>query len=339
VRPRVAAFDGLRCLAFLCVFYHHSVAPGGIWGGLGVSAFFALSGFLITGGLMRDARPARAALRSFYLRRSLRIFPLYYLTLIALLLTGLLPFAAWYFGYASNVLLYRLRAYDGPRTHFWTLAVEEQFYLVFPLLFFIVRRHRVLFMAALIAGCEIARYTLDDGSGWSDSLLPVCGEYLLWGALAAMLLAARPGQTIDGRWLVVTGVVIVTVVYLPHSPLPTGTPDAMGFALIVTGLWTAERAFVSRVLALAPFAYLGRVSYGLYVFHNLVIGAPFQWLRAGLRDIHWVRTEPWILNLAVTVLLASVSWHLVELPILRLKSRIEARFQPSRSPPVETLAS
>lgn len=324
-RPAHApALDGLRCLAFLCVFYHHSRSTPGIWGGIGVSAFFALSGFLITLGLERDDRPRRRVLLQFYARRSLRIFPLYYLTLVVLLIAGFLPYARWYFAYASNVLLSRLHAWEGPRTHFWTLAVEEQFYLIFPLLFLAVaRRGRGVLVGALIAATIAARWAFDDGTGWNDNLLPVCGQYLLWGALAAVVLARAP-RLASGGWFVAAGVLIVAAVYWPGTPVPTGTPDGIGFALIVLGLWTAPSLWVSRALALAPLVFLGRISYGLYVFHNLVIGEPFRWLRRPIWHYAWVREQTWIVNLAVTIVLATASWFLVERPILRLKRYFRA---------------
>ncbi len=324
--------DGLRFFAFLAVFLTHM--PGGWWygGPVGVYAFFALSGFLITGILSADSdRSLVGRLGTFYARRSIRIFPLYYLTLIWVLAAGALPHAGWYFSYLSNVLVFQSGGFDAAIGHFWSLGVEEQFYLFYPLLLLPCRSSSKLLIGLIVAS-KLARALLAwyTPAPWYAFLLPACGEYLLWGGLAALWEKRGRPLPFSGQSCAVLGVALVGLYYTLRGAPATeaswlvlsldGTPDGIGFALIVLGLWRAKESFTLRVLTFAPLVYLGRITYGLYVYHLLVLHGPI-----GAVFHRWLgidRLETWqalLFDLPLTIAVAALSWHFFEKPLLRLK--------------------
>ena len=145
---RIRRFDGLRALAVLAVIQHHFgikavndvLAPGGP----AVQLFFVLSGYLITGILLdaREQADRGAALTTFYIRRALRIFPAYYvaLTLAASLNVNVYDAWPWHAAYLSNVRIALDGKWPGPVSHFWSLSVEEQFYLLWPMIVLFARR-------------------------------------------------------------------------------------------------------------------------------------------------------------------------------------------------------
>src|ERR1700751_5489185 len=166
---RIAGFDGLRALAFLAVFANHKlgISQRDALGAVGVWSFFALSGFLITRILARareDAESGRSAiwpgLRRFYLRRTARIFPVYYALLSFALILSLFVYVDnfWarekvaYIFYATNILIILRNGWIGDFGHLWSLAVEEQYYLLFaPLVLFLPRRGTALLCVAMTA--------------------------------------------------------------------------------------------------------------------------------------------------------------------------------------------
>ena len=167
--------DTLRAVAVLMVIVAHWMGeyrtvhalPLGM---VGVTLFFVLSGFLITQILLREREAGdsgdekKRALGRFYIRRTLRIFPVYYLFLLLLYLSGVPEFredALWYVFYSVNILAYDHQSWVGPATHLWTLAVEEQFYLVWPLLIlFTPRQHLWKVIAAAVLCGPISRGVL-----------------------------------------------------------------------------------------------------------------------------------------------------------------------------------
>jgi len=202
--------DGLRFFAFLAVFMIHSDVEHFWWGSYGVSLFFVISGFLITRILIAsEDRPRGQALKAFYVRRALRIFPAYYLVLGLAAATVGIAYLPAYVLYVMNwgIFFYTWiqpalvdRPWDPVRmygVHFWSLCVEEQFYLVFPLLFSFLRpgRIRLRWLLVLWAACIAFRFlfaALLPKSAYG--LIPlVCGEYLVAGAVGAVVFADTSG--------------------------------------------------------------------------------------------------------------------------------------------------
>jgi peptidoglycan/LPS O-acetylase OafA/YrhL len=344
--------DGLRFFAFLAVFLVHSDVTHFWWGSYGVSLFFVISGFLITRILIAfEDQPRWQVLRNFYARRALRIFPAYYLVLgLAAATVGIayLPayvlyvmnwgifFYTWIQPALADVAWDPLRMYG---IHFWSLCVEEQFYLVFPLLFSFLRRGKVRlsWLLALWGACIGFRFLCAAFLPKAAyGLIPlVCGEYLVAGAVGAVVFADTSGaaeriRAAARRWLFPAGLALVVALFallppeIPSIDHVTHRPHmqtllALGFLAMVLGLWQTDNRWVLGFFNYAPFRFLGKISYGLYLIH-LFMWPLFDWLSAHSSVIR--ELPPFAARLGLTVLLATAMWRLVEAPILKLKARL-----------------
>jgi len=341
--------DGLRTLAVAGVIWSHWLPDyqGGFeWGIMGVNLFFVLSGFLITGILLDSrlgaVRPGDRwfAIRHFYTRRVLRIFPLFYMTLALLVLVNVRPVRQtllWHVCYLSNVYFFRQGAWVGQISHFWSLAVEEQFYLVWPylMIFLPVRmlRAAVLGLIVLAPAYRVVMGVVDPENRLAFVLTIGCLDALGIGALLAYL--ARSGGNSSwvagkiARWLLWIGLLgSAAVEVLNRLHLAPGALLALRqtFLDLIFGwvILSGAKGFDSwfgRFLQWTPMAYLGKISYGLYVFHNLTIfGLVFA-----VRSLHApevILTVAWVRCLSLlllTVSAAAVSWHFFEKPLNDLK--------------------
>ncbi len=338
--------DSVRFFAFLGVFIFHFDEHAFAYGCLGVQLFFVLSGFLITRLLLHnESGNLRHDLGIFYVRRTLRIFPLYYLVLVVLLLAGQLPHPWWHFFYLHNLLMF-LEPYltPGVTGHFWSLAVEEQFYLLYPLLLLLTpSRFRLILLLALLVGSSASRMLLHqlypETRYWV--LLPVQGEYLVWGCFVGLFDITRGARPIPVGKCLLVGLLLHALATVdqfgllgrPNTSGLCQTLHGIGFALIVLSLWRLPEGWLMRLLTLAPFVYLGKISYGLYVFHNFCYGVD-DWIGGALP---WARVIPGpALVFAVVVGMAMLSWHLFEGPINRHKDRFPYRRTPSARPAKDT---
>jgi len=344
--------DGLRFFAFLAVFMIHSDVEHFWWGSYGVSLFFVISGFLITRILIAsEDRPRGQALKAFYVRRALRIFPAYYLVLGLAAATVGIAYLPAYVLYVMNwgIFFYTWiqpalvdRPWDPVRmygVHFWSLCVEEQFYLIFPLLFSFLRpgRTRLCWLLVLWAACIAFRFlfaALLPKSAYG--LIPlVCGEYLVAGAVGAVVFADTSGtaeriRAAARQWMFPVGLALVVALFALYGPeLPSidhvmrpphmQTLLALGFLAMVLGLWQTDNRWVLGFFNFAPFRFLGKISYGLYLIH-LFMWPLYDWLSAHYAVLRHV--PPLAAQFGLTVLLATAMWHLVEAPILKLKARL-----------------
>lgn len=331
--PYKPQLDGLRFLAFFAVFLFH-VRPGRYaCGPDGVRVFFTLSGFLITRILLAgETGDLRADLGRFYVRRTLRIFPLYYAVVAGLWVSGQLPGLGWYLTYTYNIRASFERTWGGPVGHFWTLCVEEQFYVLYP---FLLLKTPSRFRPALLVGLLLASKGFQAHAltrlpmPWSGYLLPYCGEFLAWGCLAGWVeLRTRPGRW-EGPISLLLGVALVVAcrsrfdwwAHSPGVPILLGALSGFGLgsALVVFGLWRSSSPWLVGPLAWRPVAYLGKISYGLYVYHLLVIEG--DWL-SYLPESYLFRFRQPYGELGLTIVVAAASWRWFEGPINRLKDRL-----------------
>ena len=331
--PREPQLDGLRCLAFLAVFFHHARPDLAPWGWGGVQFFLALSGFLITRTLVRgETGRVGPDLRRFYWRRTLRIFPLYYAIIALAGLAGELPDAGWFLTFTYNIRGFWRSGVDETMGHFWTLCVEEPFYLLYPVALLLTpARLRFGLILALIAGSIGFQVYAETHFNIRAAriLLPYCGEDLLWGALAGLIDLRLPRGRHEGTACFLAGpplLVLAWQLHEGHLPLVVGVQDVASVSLygiacasMVFGASRCSARWIVGPLAVAPVAYLGRISYGLYAFHMPV-------LRGWLDRIpfSFLIPRPWG-ALALTVGLAALSWRYFEGPINRLKDRGEPR--------------
>ena len=334
--------DGLRAVAAIAVVFSHTVLIGEQLdsGGFGVNVFFVLSGFLIT-GILLDSRAAaesrgRGRLdvwKAFYARRFLRIFPLYYAVLALGALLGIavvwqtLP---WTLTYLTNFLVAKQNSWpEVPVAPLWSLAVEEQFYLIVPVLFLLLpRKHLLGFTMGMVALGPLSRMAM--GFSWGDGiaaivLLPSRLDTLGLGALLAVI---RRMESRD-RWKVPGAVAIGAIVLLVSAQMLDSRigiwPVQLALHIAcqgIIGVWLVSGASLGFsgvagwVLGSKPLVYVGRISYGVYVYHGFVLAAEGKWFsrirpRAGLHEF--------VAVLAVTIVVAAISWHLFESPINGLK--------------------
>ncbi len=346
---RVRAFDGLRGLAIAAVLLFHAQISWARGGFLGVSAFFTLSGYLITSLLLDEhARSRTVSLRTFWSRRARRLLPAAYLAIAGVLVYGatvattdqvrslrgdvvsaLAYVANWHF-YFTGQSYEKLFTAPSPVLHFWSLSIEEQFYIVFPVVLlgalrFTRGRRRVLvgLFAAAITLSVVESIVLFSISGESRVYYgtDTRAAELLVGGLLAVLLHGRalPRTTKEMRIasVAIGGAALAVILYWWATVNQTASwlyhggfaLHAVLVAIVITAV-RVEGPF-ARAIAAHPIEWLGRLSYGIYLFHWPI----YLWLtpaRTGLA------TAPLLaLRLAVTLPCAVFSYFLLEQPILR----------------------
>ena len=374
------ALDGLRAVAVIMVFFQHYGAGKAFlfgWGWTGVDVFFVLSGFLIT-GILYDSRNKLRRYRDFYIRRTLRIFPLYYAVWIGILLFA--PIAQWqwnwrwalwpaYLGnYARFFFLhvhgdpYRfdrltfgliVNAWFGAPMHlyighFWSLCVEEQFYLLWP--FVVYRVHKRVTLMRLCVAVILITPLLR----WLLSVLlpvpllhmelfyrslPTRVDALLLGGLIALALRGpqqaivrslrRPLLAISTLAFLVLYFVSTKLLLLPLEGSASTWLAILGFTLI--DLFAAALilecihpgSLIGRILTLPPLRALGIVSYGFYVYHDLFHDF-YSVLAIRFFPAH-VYSVTLLLAFSSTLVISTLSYILLERPMLRLKSRFTSQ--------------
>ena len=283
--------DGLRAIAILPVLLFHAHVPGFSGGYVGVDIFFVISGFLITGIIAREVDEQRFSLVHFYERRFRRIMPA-----LSLMILAVLAAACWLYLpgdiegvpksalaatlFASNLWFFTDTGYFAggadvkPLLHTWSLAVEEQFYIGFPILLMLVARFaarwRGLIVGAIAAiSLALAIALQRDTSGFTFYLLPTRAWELFAGALLALgaIPAARARWLREAlAWSGLLSVAFAVIFYTRETVFPgiTALPPVLGAALL---LHSAPGTSVGRLLSMPLFVGVGLISYSLYLWH------------------------------------------------------------------------
>ncbi len=361
---RIAALDGLRGMAVLMVLVFHYkqgmlLLPDS-WltkplrlldaTQTGVDLFFVLSGFLIS-GILLDAKGTPHFLRNFYTRRALRILPLYYLVVLGCLAAGWiwgnpaysLEKVWWYLVYLQNVGMTFWPTAVGEPGHFWSLGVEEHFYLIWPFLMLVCSEKRLpIVLLTLIAGgiaCRLLLVSL----GYDVFTFSLCRmDALAMGALLAVLLR-RPGMASVAcrvcRWALIVGGPLLLVLYGLCSGKAQAAVQVVKYALVALTYTVLLGAVVGpgriecleRVCTRWPLRWCGKFSYAMYVFHPFLYGGIMTYLR---RHSALTSTNPLLfmagefaLCVACTLAVSWLSWQLLEKRFLKLKSLFEYRAQ------------
>jgi peptidoglycan/LPS O-acetylase OafA/YrhL len=332
--------QGLRAIAILLVVFYHAsdqLVPGGY---IGVDVFFVISGFLITGIIVGDLRRKCFSFQSFYLRRVRRIFPAlaFMLAIVSAAAYFLLPPSALLeYGqtlvatvlFVSNMVLDRLSGYfDGPAAlkpllHTWSLAIEEQFYLFFPLLLVSLCRWKQKYLVPVtaslaIVSLAIGEWTCRHHPSASFYLAPCRGFELLIGSLLSITALPPIANRALRESLSVLGtlaILLCAFTYNAATPFPGlhALFPCLASALIIY-------AGSSSLLSLRPLTFIGGISYALYLWHWPAL-AFTQWY-----SIFRVTSQMKICALAFAFLAATASTYLIERPILRNPSPAYARF-------------
>lgn len=359
--------DVLRCLAFLMVFTSHIPAipgtPSGTTilstieeaGATGVCVFFTLSAYLITELLLRERDATSTIHRSaFYLRRILRIWPLYFVAVLLSVL-GAAAYHRWaapprfvlpYLLLCGNIATSVFGTYprNGLLAPLWSISVEEQFYLLWPLLLYWKGRAGIkvaLFVIFPLAWCVDLLLPLSGASRdpnlWTNSLSQF--QYFAIGALVALLLHRHPLQLsrLHRAGMLLTALPLLALASWPFHflfdvapvrPLPILAGylcnDAACLLLLVGFLGAKVPQWAH------PLQYLGKISYGMYVFHFTIwIGLAAAATRVLHLPLGHVLPALYVAVLATTIAISACSYHFFEKPFLRLKERFA--FIPSRA--------
>lgn len=336
--------DGIRTLAVLMVVVHHWYQGSFHYlhygGAMGVSLFFVLSGFLITNILLRyqvdfqtgDWRRKWVVLKTFYSRRTLRIFPIYYLYIGVLVFLGIgqsREIWAWLFGYAYNFLLFFTNDWhSGYVEHLWSLAIEEQYYLVWPVLILATPSrynwHLVFALIALAMGTKALLYLREPASQYSK--FPVCQfDGFGIGSVFSLLWQKRIRIRYGLFWFAVFWLLSFFMkwdVLHFHGKSFLGQVLPLFFLgcgfLVYEAAWGFKgvgRYFFQNGLVIE----LGKMSYGVYLYHLFVPDL----VRKGLFFMGFAEHSQawvWLLAAGLTYAICWLSWHGIEQPLNRLKS-------------------
>jgi peptidoglycan/LPS O-acetylase OafA/YrhL len=326
--------DGLRALAILPVILFHARlgCPGGF---VGVDIFFVISGFLITSLILKEINENKFSLTNFWERRIRRILPALVTVLIATIIAGWFLFFPSDFKalaeaavaqavFQSNTFFWQQSGYFGPDSntqpllHTWSLAVEEQFYLIFPMLLIILARRKKFSFTKTIVVIAVASFVL---SVFGTYYHPFATFYLLpgraWELMAGAFLAAVPARQLSNarlnEALGLFGLALILYsifFYSPETRFPglAAVAPCMGAALIIFSGTTTKPTLIRRVLALKPIVFIGLISYSLYLWH---------WPLLVFSKYGSVQTQSWEFRavlLAISFALAIVSWKWIETP-------------------------
>jgi peptidoglycan/LPS O-acetylase OafA/YrhL len=336
--------QGLRGIAILLVIAYHANVAGFEGGYVGVDLFFVISGYVITQLVLREAyKGIRTGLSDFYARRVRRIVPAATATLVGTILVAWATLGTrlnpnlpgdvrWASLFSANFRLIDTgSSYFVPGifpsliTQFWSLGVEEQFYLFFPLIVFLIARYapagrRVTMLAFTLAiGVALSAW-------WSIQITasePTTAYYSpltrFWelglGCLLATLTIRRPTRTARSEWLAATAgfvLIVIALVELNARSLYPGSLAWLPCGASVLFIWAGiggKRNPITRLLSTRPLGYVGDLSYSLYLVHYVWLELPAQ---LSIPLTSW----PWrLLELAGTVVTALLSYHLLENPI------------------------
>jgi len=356
-RKYVDELDGLRAISVLLVISVH-MADHYFWhwlgGGQGVIIFFVLSGYLITMLALREERQNGAvSLPAFYIRRTCRILPLYFLVL--LLLCFLIFYTGWgqqlrenfvdalpsYFCYYQEIhFAHDVTAHlESPFAHSWSLGIEEKFYLVWPFLAFVVWRNRSASRVRIALLLILFFVTMRSAGRVNDGLKSLRVDIILFpyseillGCLLALLLEQKEWYlrlrvlgAAPWNYLVLLVFVTLHLIYpqVVQSVPEVQIPYTLAVGCLICSVLTGK-GWLQNMLHFAPMVFIGRLSYGMYLIHGLGISGAQKLIRPGSGRVD-VNVLTFFLACAITVMAAYFLAVVIERPWIRLGRRWSQR--------------
>lgn len=337
--------DSLRTIAVFLVLLGHwlphepeyQILPYGM---IGVTLFFVLSGFLITQILFKSRDLSESTgnskfyyLKQFYARRTLRIFPIYYITIIILFIFNVQEIRQcflWFLFYASNFYFYIIGSWQGSLSHLWTLAVEEQFYIFWPfIIFFVPRKYMFKTIIAIIIVGPVTRSILlmiNMGTprvDFSNLLTPTCMDSFGLGATLAFFRCYKDNaikfKTEGTNAFIIVYAAVITLLFIFKPNLLNISFLRFNTALLsfflISKASIGFTGIMKIILENKVLVYLGRISYGLYLFHPYIT-VMYKNLKFPVIDNLLLR---FTVQTIALVIIASISWYLIEKPINNLK--------------------
>jgi peptidoglycan/LPS O-acetylase OafA/YrhL len=334
--------DGLRGIAIFLVVLLHAGVPFIKGGWVGVDIFFVLSGFLITSLLMREQeKTGRISLRHFYMRRALRLLPAVVVVLIVFLAVAAfrpgfdksLKSATYVLFYIANWVRALGHGMSIEIAHCWSLSIEEQFYFIWPLLFIAMTKARLPFRAmawlALAGAIACALWRTWLTFHWPPGRvyfgLDTRFDALLLGCALALgeQFLIRPHRVM--LVLVPAAVLLITLITFrermvaPWLLLGGYSIVALAACVLIVDLKTSPAAPLRRLCEWGPLVYLGRISYGLYLWHHMIM----EWMKPSLEGNFFRWPILLFVGGGLSLAVAMLSYRLIELRFLKLKSRFQ----------------
>ncbi len=362
----IKQLDSIRAFAVIFVILTHWFPQAAFkqyvdLGGTGVDIFFVLSGFLITGILLESRRSVELGastvtkgiiIRNFIVRRVLRIFPIYYLLILILLVfdnvlkSSMREDVVYYATYIQNFLFYERQSWPGGKlAHLWSLAVEEQFYLFWPWLMVFVNskyiKHTILFFIILGFTSNYIFKLLLEKKELINILTPTCFDGFGVGALMAYYNTNHKAYFQRGKLIKIFSLIALVLLSInlitENRWIPNRTiVSFFTGALIIYCLLPSTDVIKKYVFGNSLLIFIGKISYGVYLYHNFIplywkgfihmldqrsLKVPFVniWIPAGYENM-FLLTQSALLLLLISYL----SYRFIESPILKLKSRFSA---------------
>lgn len=356
-RKYYLGLDGLRAIAALIVVLFHLNAKIFFFGWIGVDLFFVLSGFLITNLIVQNLN-SHNFIKNFYIRRSLRIFPLYFIVTVPILLfllilnkTNIFEFLS-YITYTQNFYEVNSRSYLPLLGHTWSLAIEEQFYLFYPFIFLIFKfdRNRIRTLFSLILISVVFRFIFSfQGYSvyWQSTLLFSRMDSLLIGGLLVLLVEyynfsrQRLNQIFNVIIILSTISLIFLYIYIGDYSLINSIKSFGNYGLETSHLSHLKFTLLSfifvsiigkisystsdksqkviLVLENQTFKYLGKISYGIYFYHWVILSIYIYLKKSKYlnTDIHFI--WDYVIVISLTIIMSHYSFKYLESYFLRFK--------------------
>lgn len=306
-----------------------------LFGVEGVNLFFCISGFLITSILLNTKEsqtvPVWDKLRIFYARRFLRIFPLYYLVIFSLLLISVpyRPFFKYDFFYVSNIYYAFLGDFPAsPAPHFWSLAMEEQFYLVWPILLYLIpaKKELPVMVVVFFASVLMSYLLISRGFAFAGDRTFGSTAFLSIGGILASVrhtFKERIKWIFPFFYLCLSTYVLQQLLFFYKGIAPSLFLHflfKLAFAISIVGVFVEgwSSSIIQYIVENRVVLYLGKISYGLYVYHLLMI-IPWTFIKRSLGGLAFSHNTEAVMKILLSVLFAAASWHLFENPIQKLK--------------------
>ncbi len=337
-----ADIDGLRAIAVLAVLFYHYDIPGFSGGFVGVDIFFVISGFLITSIILHDLKEGKFSIARFYERRIRRIFPALFPVILFSSIIGLYlfdPSGCRELGasitsttlFYSNIFFMLKSGYFEPQSlqrpllHTWSLAVEEQFYIFFPISMIIVSRYfKAKYFPLLLTTAVISLiasiYGLSHHPGATFYLVPTRAWELLAGSILALGVLPAPSSFLFKNILSLSGLGLLfysITFYTHNTPFPgqNAIAPVLGASLIIWCDSKERKTIVSTLLSLQPIVFIGLISYSLYLWHWPIVAFTKYILFRPLDGYEK------LLIIVTSVALATLSWRYIERPF-RIKQKV-----------------
>ncbi len=331
-----ADIDGLRGIAVLAVLFFHTGVPGFSGGFVGVDVFFVISGYLITTIILKDLKNERFSIAQFYERRIRRIFPALFSVIAFTIVVGAYLFDATAFDdlgqsvaattlFASNIFFWRNACYFAepslqmPLLHTWSLAVEEQFYIFFPLALLVISRwlkgrYLSWLIFAFILSFAASEYgVLLHHVGITFYMVPTRAWELMAGSLLALGVVPNPSSAWQKNLLAFGGIILLILSitnYTEETPFPgiAALIPVMGSALIILSGKGEGTSIAQKLLTMRPLVFVGLISYSLYLWHWPLVAFTKYIM---IRPFNGYDSAGIIL---ASLLISTLSWRYIEQP-------------------------